>query len=105
LTKGEQQMIIHTLLLQPKPETTKEEMQSVLARVKALKDKIPGLVDIQADENRNTSNQGYTYGFIMRFVDQEHFQAYFPHPEHKAVSPELRRLCTSLLNFDIAEEE
>lgn len=97
-------MIIHTLLLQPKPETTEEEMQAVLERVKALKEKIPGIVDIHAGKNENVGNQIYTYGFVMRFIDREHLQAYFPHPEHKAVSPELRRLCTSLLNFDISIE-
>jgi len=69
-----------------------------------LKQKIHGIVDVQAGKNKNGSNQGYTYGFIMRFVDEEHFQAYFPHPEHKAVSSELRKLCTSLLNFDLTEE-
>ncbi|MBV9258779.1 MAG: Dabb family protein [Ktedonobacteraceae bacterium] len=97
-------MIVHTLLLQPKPETTNEEMQAVLERVKMLKQKIPGIVDVQAGKNKNAGNHGYTYGFIMRFVDEEHLQAYFPHPEHKAVSPELRRLCASLLNFDLSGE-
>ncbi len=94
-------MIIHTLLLQPRPETTREEMLAILERVQALKDKIPGIVNIQAGENRNQFHQGYTYGFIMTFVDEEHLRAYSPHPEHKAVSGDLRRLCEKLLNFDI----
>ena len=97
-------MVIHTLLLQTKPETTDEEMQKVLEKVKMLKQKIPGIVSVQAGKNKNESNYGYTYGFVMHFVDEEHLQAYFPHPEHKAVSPELRRLCVSLLNFDLPEE-
>jgi heme-degrading monooxygenase HmoA len=94
-------VILHTLLLQPKSETTAEEMQAVLAQVKALQQKIPGIVDIQAGENSNVHNQGYTFGFVMRFVDEEHFKAYFPHPEHRAVGAELRRLCAVLLNFDL----
>src|SRR5450432_3583235 len=97
-------MIIHTLLLQPKPETTDEDMQRVFEQVKALREKIPGIIDIQAGKNENLGNLGYTYGFVMRFVDESSLQAYFPHPEHKAVSPELRRLSTSLLNFDLLEE-
>ena len=97
-------MILHILLLQPKPETTAEEMQIILEKVKALREKIPGIVEIQASANRNTFNQGYTYGFVMTFVDEDHLKAYSPHPEHKAVSSELRRLCEKLLNFDIAKE-
>ncbi len=34
-------------------------------------------------------NQGYTYGFVMRFVDAEHHKAYAPHPEHQVVSQKL----------------
>jgi hypothetical protein len=61
-------------------------------------------VDIQVGENKNPYNQGYTYGFVMKFIDEEHLKAYSPHPEHKAVSPELRRLCDVLLNFDLTQE-
>ncbi len=97
-------MILHIVLLQPKPETTHEEMLVVLEQVKGLKDKIPGLLDVQAGENRHTAHQGYTYGFVMRFVDEDRLKAYSPHPAHRAVSPELRRLCTYLLNFDLPQE-
>ena len=48
-------MIIHTLLLQPKPETTDEDMQRVFEQVKALREKIPGIIDIQAGKNENSA--------------------------------------------------
>ncbi|HLZ56185.1 MAG TPA: Dabb family protein [Ktedonosporobacter sp.] len=96
-------MITHILLLEPKPETTPEEMEAVLERVKALQEKIPGIVDVQTSPNLNQYNHGFTYGFVMRFVDEDHLKAYSPHPEHKAVSADLRRLCNRLLNFDYKE--
>jgi len=95
---------MHIVLLQPKYETTPEEIQTVLDRVKALQQKIPGIIEVQAGENRNSHNQGYTYGCVIRFVDEAHLQAYFPHPEHRVVGAELRRLCTSLMNFDLPQE-
>jgi heme-degrading monooxygenase HmoA len=97
-------VISHTLLVQPKPETTDEDMYRVFEQIKALQEKIPGIVDIQSGRNENSGNLGYTFGFTIRFVDEASLKAYFPHPEHKAVSPELRRLCTNLLNFDLSEE-
>ncbi|QBD80197.1 Dabb family protein [Ktedonosporobacter rubrisoli] len=97
-------MIYHILLAQPKPETTPEEMEAIFAQFKALKGKIPGLLDVQAGPNKHTVNQGYTYGFVMTFVDEEHLKAYSPHPAHRAISPELRRLSSTLLNFDIPQE-
>ncbi len=63
-----------------------------MEKAKTLKEKIPGIVAIQARKNRNPNNQGYTYGIIMTFVDEAHWQAYFPHPEHWAVSAELAGL-------------
>jgi antibiotic biosynthesis monooxygenase (ABM) superfamily enzyme len=96
-------LITHIVLLQPKPETTSEETEAVLEQVKALKGKIPGLIEVQVGANGHTAHQGYTYGFVMRFVDDEHLKAYSPHPAHRVVSPELRRLSTYLLNFDIPD--
>ena len=96
-------MITHIVLLRPKPETTQEELEAVLEQVRALKGKIPGLLAVQAGANRHNAHQGYTYGFVMQFEDEEHLRAYSPHPAHRAVSPELRRLCTALLNFDLPQ--
>jgi len=98
-------VIYHILLLEPKPETASEELLAVLERFKALKGQIPGLVEVQVGVNRHTVNQGYTHGFVMTFESEEALKAYSPHPAHKAISPELRRLCSHLLNFDLPREE
>jgi antibiotic biosynthesis monooxygenase (ABM) superfamily enzyme len=97
-------IMLHIVLLEPKPETTPEEMRAILEQFKALQGKIPGLIEVQAGENRHSANQGYTYGFVMRFIDEEHLKAYSPHPAHRAISPELRRLSSNLLNFDLPQE-
>ncbi len=97
-------MILHTVLLQPKSETTHEEMLAVLEQTKALKEQIPGIVDVQVGPNQNKNNYGYTYGLFLHFIDEAHLQAYFPHPAHRAVGAELRRLCSTLLNFDLPTE-
>jgi hypothetical protein len=67
---------------------------------KSAKD-IPGIVETQAGENRSPNNQGYTYGFVMHFVDAEHLKAYAPHPAHQIVSKELQAMCDSIIDFDI----
>lgn len=98
-------MIIHAVFLLPKPEATREELEAAMQKAKALKEKIPGIVSVQAGENRNPNNQGYSYGIFLTFTDEEHLKAYFPHPEHRVVGAELRRLSVNLLNFDIPQEE
>jgi antibiotic biosynthesis monooxygenase (ABM) superfamily enzyme len=96
-------MILHVVLLQPKPETTREEIYAALEQIKALQQKVPGILDVQVGENLNSSNnKGYTYGFAMRFVDEAHLKAYGPHPDHQIAGAELVRICQSIIDFDIS---
>ncbi len=96
-------MIAHVVLLQPKPDTSEAEMQAVLSHVCELQQKIAGIVEVHAGKNGNASNhKGYTYGFIMHFVDHVSLQAYAPHPDHQVVSAELVRLCSAILDFDLS---
>ncbi len=95
-------MLTHIVLLQPKPETTEEQITTALDHVKALQEAISGIIDVQAGRNLSDYNQGYTYGFVMRFTDSEHLKAYAPHPAHQVVSEELQRICQKIIDFDIA---
>jgi hypothetical protein len=49
------------------------------------------------------NHQGYTYGFIMHFVDRDHLNAYAPHPAHRVVSDELVRICHHIIDFDLEQ--
>ncbi len=94
-------MITHVVLLQPKDEVTDNEITGALNHVRALQDTIPGIIEVQVGENMSTYNQGYTHGFVMRFVDAEHLKAYAPHPAHQVVSEELQRISQKIIDFDI----
>ncbi len=58
-------MITHIVLLQPKPETSNEVMNTVVKQVQALQEAIPGIIDVQVGENRSNNHQGYTHGFVV----------------------------------------
>ena len=94
-------MLTHVVLLQPKPETTEEQITTAIDHVKALQEAISGILDVQAGKNRSNQNQGYTYGFVMRFTDRERLKAYTPHPAHQVVSEELQRICQKIIDFDV----
>jgi Stress responsive A/B Barrel Domain len=93
-------MITHVVLLKPKAETTPDEMRQVLAQVQTLQQSIPGIIDVQVGENLSMNQQGYSYGFIMHFIDVEHLKAYAPHPAHRVVSDEIRRVSSQVIDFD-----
>ncbi len=94
-------MITHVVLLKPKTEISADEIATVFEHVRGLQEDIPGIVETRAGKNLSANNQGYSYGFVMRFVDAEHLTAYAPHPAHQVVSRELRALCESIIDFDI----
>jgi hypothetical protein len=94
-------MITHVVLLKLKTETTPDEVRQVLAQVLALQQSIPGIIDVQVGENLSMSHQGYTYGFIMHFIDAEHLKAYAPHPAHRVVSDEILRVSSHVIDFDL----
>lgn len=98
-------MVFHSVLLNFKPETTPEEMETAFEHIRALQQKIPGITNVIAGANLNVSekNHGFTHGFILIFDTLEHFQAYAPHPDHQPVSQELRRTCQSILDFDLLQ--
>jgi hypothetical protein len=95
-------MITHVVLLKPKEDVSQAEIATALDHAQALQHAIPGLVSVQAGENLNSSNdQGYTHGFVMQFTDIQAFNGYAPHPAHQPVSQELRRICQSIIDFDV----
>ncbi len=94
-------MITHIVLLHPKEGIPAREIHEVLEHVCALKETIPGIMEVQTGENLSGNHQGYTYGFIMRFVDKDHLNAYAPHPAHQRVSGELVAMCHRILDFDL----
>ncbi len=96
-------MIAHVVLLQPKASTTNEEITALLEHIQALQQVIPGIVSISVGENRSIYHGGFTYGIIMRFVDEAHLQAHHTHPAHVAVVTELDLLCQQSIDFDLPE--
>lgn len=96
-------MITHVVLLQPKEEISSEEINTALKQVQALREAIPGIIDVEIGENRSTNHQGYTYGFVMHFVNADFLKAYAPHPAHRIVSDELVRICRSIIDFDLGQ--
>src|SRR5947209_18095099 len=89
-------MISHVVLLQPKAEVTEEEITKILSHVQGLQARIPGILETRVGKNLSVNHQGYVYGFVMRFVDEEHLKAYAPHPAHQVVSEELQNMCESM---------
>ncbi|GHO87898.1 Dabb family protein [Dictyobacter formicarum] len=96
-------MITHIVLIQPKAETSTEQLQTVLEQIKALKQLIPGIHDVQVGKNLGQNTQGYTYGMVMHLESMDHLKTYLSHPAHLTVAKELTQISQNLIVFDLAQ--
>ena len=80
-------MILHCVLLRLKAATTGEEKQALFELVVALKQVIPGILDVRYGPNISPEglHGGFLDGFAVTFESAEARDAYLVHPEHVAV--------------------
>jgi hypothetical protein len=94
-------MIEHIVLFKWIENTSQETIDQALNALKALKDKIPGIVDLSCGKNFSERNQGFQDALIVRFGDRPSLEAYFPHPDHqKVVKTHIRPILADILSID-----
>lgn len=85
-------MLRHIVLARFPADLPAVEIDGLFADLRAVKDKVPGLLAVHCGPNVNTEgyNRGYTHLFTMDFADAAAFAAYLPHPAHLPVSDRLQ---------------
>ncbi len=76
-------MVEHVVLFKTTPETTPEQRERMIAELRSLKEKIPGIIDLSVGTNFSDRNQGFDVGLVVRFVDRAALEVYLPHPAHR----------------------
>ena len=89
-------MLYHVVWLRARGETSAAEMERLLTAIRALAERIPGVVAIHAGDNITDRAQGYSYGVIVTLEGEEALADYLAHPEHVAVGARLRQHCDVL---------
>ncbi|MGD9648029.1 MAG: Dabb family protein [Pirellulales bacterium] len=79
--------VAHTVLIRFRADLSPAQIDAAMAELAALKDRIPGIVSFSGGANMSPEglNQGFTHGFVMKFVDAAARDRYLPHLEHEAV--------------------
>lgn len=76
-------MVEHVVLFKTTPEATQEQRERMIAELRSLKEKIPGIIDLTVGTNFSDRNQGFDIGLVVRFVDRAALEVYLPHPAHQ----------------------
>lgn len=76
----------HVVMFGFTPETATGDTDGIVARFRALKDRIAGIEAFEWGTNVSPEglNQGLTHCFVLTFADAAARDAYLPHPEHLA---------------------
>jgi hypothetical protein len=84
-------MIRHIVLIRFKPELSDTMITALFDELYAIKDKLPGVLDITSgkSESPEQMERGYMHGFTVDFVDWDALQAYQDHPDHKTLGGKL----------------
>ena len=78
-------MVEHIVLFRWNADATPDAIESAITELRALKTKIPGILDLTCGANFTDRGKDFTHGLIVRFTDKAALDAYGPHPEHQRV--------------------
>ncbi|UHS55840.1 Dabb family protein [Agrobacterium vaccinii] len=101
-------MISHCVFVRFKSAVASSEKQAIYEAIAALKDVIPGIIDVKFGQNVSSEglNGGFLDGFIVTLDSVEARDEYLAHPQHIDVGERLIGLtdggAAGLLVFDMA---
>jgi hypothetical protein len=77
--------VVHIVLFQWKADASSDAIDLAMEGLRALKPKIPGIVDLTCGPNFTDRSKGFTHGLVVRFTGRAALETYGPHPEHQRV--------------------
>ncbi len=78
-------MVEHLVMFKFKPDVSAAEMEAAAAALRALKDKIPGVIHLTAGMNFTERAAGAQMGLVVRLKDKAALDVYSNHPAHRTV--------------------
>jgi Stress responsive A/B Barrel Domain len=92
--QGEEDLVKHIVVFKYKATATSGQIAEVTKAFKALKDKIPGIVEFEYGVNSSPENlnKGFSHVYLVTFENASARDAYLPHPEHKKFGELLGKL-------------
>lgn len=97
-------MIEHLVLIKFADTTTREQLDEVVTRFKAIRPHLSGVVDLQAGINFSENSKGHQVALTVRFENREALEAYLPNPYHREIAAFIResgRLDSIVVDFEL----
>lgn len=97
-------MTEHIVLFKLIPQVDQQLVNQAAQAVLSMKDGIEGIEEISIGPNTSPENKnnGFEFGFVMRFRNSSYRDLYLDHPLHKKVIQDhLRQISAGAMVFDI----
>ena len=96
-------MVDHVVLLALRAGVSESDLAEFGALLAGLPSRIDGIEYVRYGPSSSPEGleQGYTYGFVVGFVDAAARDRYLPHPEHAPVSAKAQQIAERVLVFDV----
>ena len=77
--------IWHIFAFKWKQGTTPAQIEQARKEITAFQGVIPGLLQVHVGQNLSSKGEGYSFGGVMQFADQQSFDVYAGHSAHQAL--------------------
>ena len=96
-------MLLHTVLIRPGANASNTDFEALTLQIAKLAERLcgHGNFDVGPNSTQEPLDQGYTFGFILRFVDRDALSRYHHDPEHDLLSTRIKELAETVLVFDL----
>lgn len=96
-------MLLHTVLIRPRANVKASDLDALAIQTSRIAERLCGAGNFNVGPNSTLEplDQGYAFGFILRFADREALAAYHVDPEHAGLSQRIQELAETVLVFDL----
>jgi hypothetical protein len=103
-TTSENHHVIHLVLFKFSETATPDQILQLMAHIKILKNKIPGIETLSFGENFSERAKGYTNAVTITFTDQSALQNFIKHPLHQALIKDfIKPILADMIVVDYAD--
>ncbi len=96
-------MIVHIAIYRWIDGVSAEEVAASLQQVRALRAKVPGVVDIRCGTNFSRWNEGYTHAIVVLAESAPALDAYRNHPDHTTVAARIEAIEAAGIGIDFED--
>jgi hypothetical protein len=93
-------MLVHIVCWKYKPETTAEQREDHIARLRALTGVVPNIESFEVGSDILHLDRSFDTGLVAKYPDRAALDFYTDHPEHQKVAALGKEIAAKVVSVD-----